>query len=306
MLVSFCVKCYNQKEYIADALQAAFAQTYRPLEIVVSDDASSDGSVDVIEKCIAEYRKNGGDVPIVFVRNERNLGNVGNWQRLCEAARGDVLVKADGDDVSHPNRVERILANWTADVMCLVHAADTIDEAGRKMGTFEKADGCFGAASAYARETFTKFGPVSHMAAADDEVYLVRAKMLGRVKQIGERLVDYRIGSGFSSIRKDFRNRMHLNYIRTWESRKQSILDGQFLGVDAAVRERLVRAERAERAMVVLWSAEPIWRRWSAYLHCSHGRIGSKVWAVRLLQLLPRALSDSLVNALASIRHHRV
>ena len=43
-LVSFCVKSYNQKELLKEALQGAFAQTYRPLEIVISDDGSTDGS----------------------------------------------------------------------------------------------------------------------------------------------------------------------------------------------------------------------------------------------------------------------
>ena len=43
-LVSFCLKSYNQKRYLKNALQGAFAQTYRPLEIVISDDGSKDGS----------------------------------------------------------------------------------------------------------------------------------------------------------------------------------------------------------------------------------------------------------------------
>ena len=47
-LVSFCLKSYNQKEFLKEALEGAFAQTYRPLEIVISDDASTDGSVELI------------------------------------------------------------------------------------------------------------------------------------------------------------------------------------------------------------------------------------------------------------------
>lgn len=303
MLVSFCIKCFNQEAYIEGALKAAFAQTYRPLEIVISDDASTDRSVAIIEKCIADYRSAGGDIPVVLIKNDRNLGNVGNWQKLCEVAKGEVLVKADGDDVSHADRAARIMAHWGPEVKCLVHAADTMDVDGRRLGTFAKADGCFGAASAYARETYSKFGPIDYAESADDEVYLARAKMLGVVKQIDERLVDYRIGSGFSSIRNDFRNRMHKNYIRTWESRKQSVRDGDCLGVEAAVRARLVEAEQREAAMVELWSEEPWVRRWCAYARCEHGPFGSKVWSVRLLQLLPRRISDWVVNALAAVRH---
>ena len=44
-LVSYCVKCFNQEQYIGKALEAAFAQTYEPLEILIGDDCSTDGSM---------------------------------------------------------------------------------------------------------------------------------------------------------------------------------------------------------------------------------------------------------------------
>ena len=55
-LVSFCVKCYNQERYIGEALEGAFAQTYRPLEIVISDDASTDRSWEIITEAVAKSR----------------------------------------------------------------------------------------------------------------------------------------------------------------------------------------------------------------------------------------------------------
>ena len=58
--VSFCIKCYNQAHLIGEALAGAFEQTYPNMEIVVSDDASTDGSVDVIKKLVEEYRSGGG------------------------------------------------------------------------------------------------------------------------------------------------------------------------------------------------------------------------------------------------------
>ena len=76
-LVSFCVKCFNQERYIGEALKGAFAQTYRPLEIVVSDDASTDRSWDVIEAAVAEYRRRPDAADVVLNRNASNLGNLG-------------------------------------------------------------------------------------------------------------------------------------------------------------------------------------------------------------------------------------
>lgn len=303
MLVSICIKCYNQEHYIRNALEAAFSQKYNgDMEIIISDDASSDGSVEIIKSCIAEYKAGGGKSRVVFLRNERNLGNVGNWQALCKAARGDILVKMDGDDISMPNRIERIVANWDTHTKCLVHAAIAMDIDGKEMGAFEKSDGCFGAGSAYSRDTFSEFGDIKYLSAADDEVYLWRARMLGDVKQIGERLIRYRVGSGFSSITYDFRRRMYDNYVRTLESRRQTARDIYSLS-DADVKRWkpiVLGMERKESAMVVLWSEASIMRRFKAYASCERGRVGTKVWAVRLLQLLPRRLSDYIVNNMAT------
>ncbi len=44
MLVTIGVKCFNQEKYIGAAVRAALRQTHRPLEVVVCDDASTDGS----------------------------------------------------------------------------------------------------------------------------------------------------------------------------------------------------------------------------------------------------------------------
>lgn len=315
MKVSCCLKCYNQAEYIALALEGLLAQTYRPLEIVIADDASTDGSLGQIQKTLSSFgvqlapdgRKGvfvgmtpDNGLRVVVARNEGNLGNVGNWQRLCELAQGDILVKADGDDISMPNRVETIVAAWEPETMCLVHAAETMDLAGRPVGTFAKADGCFGAASSYSRQCFTAFGPIFYPKAADDEVYLWRAKMLGRVKQIQDRLIHYRVGSGFSSIRNDFRRRMWSNYERTVESRKQSLVDAAAAG--DGWPERVQASLEQESATMCLWSEAALRERWLAFNRFEHGRLLSKGGLMHRMQLLPRPLADMVTNTIAAFR----
>ena len=61
-LVSFCMTNYNQIEYFRDALLGAFAQTYSPLEIVISDDHSTDGSDVMIRQMIERYKNSGGSI----------------------------------------------------------------------------------------------------------------------------------------------------------------------------------------------------------------------------------------------------
>ena len=213
-LVSFCVKCYNQREYICDALDGAFAQTYRPLEIVISDDGSSDGSIETIRRKIDEYYSRGGDIPVFFNCNEKNLGNVGSWIVFGGIAHGELLVKADGDDISMPQRVERIVDAWVANgkkAKLIDHVAVDMDVSGKATGGVRKF---LGAAQAYSRECWDKF-PVRGVMppnywGGDDIVFSIRACAIAGVDNyqlvMEDQLVWYRCGSGATTKKTRYRD----------------------------------------------------------------------------------------------------
>ena len=212
-LVSFCLKSYNGRRYLREALDGAFSQTYRPLEIVISDDASTDGSWEFIQEEVGR-RDPGDGVSVLLNRNPANLGNLGSWERLCELAHGELLVKADGDDVSLPERTERIVDAWLADgkratVIC--HSGWQIGKNGEKKGRIRNASvgAELGAAMAFARCVYRNFGPSGlDPRLPDDAVYVRRALMLGPALEIPDRLIRYRLGSGVSSNEWDLRVRM--------------------------------------------------------------------------------------------------
>ena len=54
-VVTFALFAYNQDEYILEAAEGAFAQTYEPLEMILSDDCSSDGTLEVLQEMAATY-----------------------------------------------------------------------------------------------------------------------------------------------------------------------------------------------------------------------------------------------------------
>lgn len=110
-LVTFALITYNQEQFIRQAIEGAFAQTYQPLEIIVSDDCSTDGTFEVVQATAAEYR---GSHAVRLNRNDRNLGIVGHVNRVFAMARGCLIVAAAGDDVSLPNRVEALVELWSA------------------------------------------------------------------------------------------------------------------------------------------------------------------------------------------------
>lgn len=104
-LVTFFIVSYNQEDYIAAAVDGAFAQDYPNLEIVISDDCSSDRTWNIIQDKVARYN---GPHNIILNRNEPNLGPRENFNKvLYELSHGEIIVGAAGDDISRKDRVSK-------------------------------------------------------------------------------------------------------------------------------------------------------------------------------------------------------
>jgi len=98
-LVTIAMPTYNRADgYLAEALESALAQTYAPLEILVSDNCSTDDTTALV----ARY----DDPRIRYVRHDTNLGAQGNFDFCLDAARGDFFVMLHDDDRMDPDLVE--------------------------------------------------------------------------------------------------------------------------------------------------------------------------------------------------------
>ena len=101
--VSFLVLTYNQENYIYDAIMSGCSQDYEgEMEIVVSDDASTDRTQQEIERAI---RDNTSQFCIRYNRQNTNQGIGGNMHDGLALCSGDIIVYNDGDDVSLSHRV---------------------------------------------------------------------------------------------------------------------------------------------------------------------------------------------------------
>jgi len=97
--VSILIPVYNAREFVAEAIRSALTQTTGNLEVIIVDDASTDGSGDIIA---------GFDDPrIRRFRNQTNLGLVGNWNESLRHAKGRFITMLHQDDVMEPTNVER-------------------------------------------------------------------------------------------------------------------------------------------------------------------------------------------------------
>ena len=98
--VSVIVPAYNSAETIAIALNSLVSQTWSNMEILVIDDASTDGTREVIESFAQQYPH------IVYLRNPKNLGAYPTRNQGYQKATGDFITVHDADDWSHPQKIE--------------------------------------------------------------------------------------------------------------------------------------------------------------------------------------------------------
>jgi len=127
-LVSVCIGAYNRKDYVRECLDSALAQTWPRKEIVVVDDASTDGTREILQSY--------GD-SIRLILRDRNSGicPVTRNQAVREA-RGGYVAFLDSDDVWHPEKLSRQVAFMEAhpDIPLCHTLCHVIDERSRVVG----------------------------------------------------------------------------------------------------------------------------------------------------------------------------
>lgn len=212
-LVTFALFAYNQEKYIREAVEGAFAQTYEPLEIILSDDCSTDRTFEIMEEMAAEY---AGPHRIIARQNNRNLGLINHVNIAVDVASSELIVFAAGDDASSAHRVERIVLCFLENpVVMLVHSqAWIIDEQGNEAGllnppitdintdlkTLALANGIYiGATGAIRKRIFKNFGPITEPDTYEDLTFGFRAALAGTIFYLPEPLVKYRSNIGIAS-----------------------------------------------------------------------------------------------------------
>lgn len=103
--VSICIPNYNYRRYLSDALTSSLNQTFRDIEVLVVDNCSDDGSMELVE----EFARR--DPRVIAHRNERNIGMFGNFNRCLELARGRYIKFLCADDILEPGCVEALLGS---------------------------------------------------------------------------------------------------------------------------------------------------------------------------------------------------
>ncbi|WP_417875628.1 glycosyltransferase family 2 protein [Winogradskyella sediminis] len=102
-LVSICIPTYNGAKFIAEAMDSVLCQTYNNLEIIVSDDASKDATLEIIRSYESKT-----DIPIFIYPHQPN-GIGANWNHCIKKAKGEYIKFLFQDDVLEPECVEKMV-----------------------------------------------------------------------------------------------------------------------------------------------------------------------------------------------------
>lgn len=129
-LVSVILPCYNAMPFLPMALDSIIHQTYTNLEIICINDGSNDETPAVLEA----YAKK--DNRIRVIHNETNLKLIGTLNKAIGLAKGEYIARMDADDISHLERIERLLSLLIKENMDVVSCnSEFIDMQGKKIST---------------------------------------------------------------------------------------------------------------------------------------------------------------------------
>lgn len=104
MTISVCIPTYNQAAYVEKTVRSVMAQTLLPNEVIVSNDCSTDGTKEILDKLAAEF-------PLLRVIHQPvNLGMSGNTNTCLREAKTDIIVKLDSDDFLLPDYIKKLYA----------------------------------------------------------------------------------------------------------------------------------------------------------------------------------------------------
>lgn len=118
-MISVCMATYNGARYLNAQLDSILKQLSSQDEVVISDDGSTDDTLDII-RSYNDYR-------IKLVHNSGRKGVVGNFENALANAKGDFIFLSDQDDIWHDNKVEVVMCALK-DSQLVVHNAQLVDE----------------------------------------------------------------------------------------------------------------------------------------------------------------------------------
>ncbi len=250
--VSIGILTYNHENFIAQCLESCLDLKYENLQIIISDDASKDNTVAVIENILSSLTSKH---EIIFIKNVQNLGLAGNFNKVFyETADGDFLITLGGDDAIAYDYIQEALDQFETNPKALMmdFNATVIDQNNHVISNHEQLDfsaksytlddyiylntvKSFAPARMLKKELLSSFSPISLNCPTEDTVLVLRAVMTGELLRVNKRVVLYRKHLGNISNIKSMKKMSHFKTIA------QYIKDALHLYEKDLISEELIK-----------------------------------------------------------------
>lgn len=136
-LVSVAVITYNSSKYVLDTLESIKAQTYKNIELIISDDCSKDNTMQLCEKWCEQNKERFARIQ--YVEGEQNTGVSANCNRAEDACEGEWVKIIAGDDMLLPNCIETYIdfVKNNNDAICIFSKVEVFGENKIKVDNFK-------------------------------------------------------------------------------------------------------------------------------------------------------------------------
>ncbi len=191
---------YNGEKYLEKQLNSIYTQTYKNIEVIVTDDCSTDKTVEILK----QYSKVHG---LKYFVNEKNIGFVKNFEKAITACKGDYIALSDQDDIWEIDKIH-ILHHQISDALLIHSDALLIDGEGEVIDPsytqnshkvlrkdiieyFFNND-TTGCTMMFSKKLLSTILPIPENIIAHDWWIAIQAKQQGKITYIPEALVRYR------------------------------------------------------------------------------------------------------------------
>lgn len=130
-IISVAMCTYNGEAFLREQLDSIRSQTFPPDELIICDDVSQDGTLDILYSF-----KETCNFPVKIIANQKNVGVCKNFENAIMLCSGDVIVLADQDDIWQPFKIEIINKYFLENPLCgyVFSNAELIDKYGTPIG----------------------------------------------------------------------------------------------------------------------------------------------------------------------------
>jgi glycosyltransferase involved in cell wall biosynthesis len=296
--VSVIMAVHNEEDFLAEAVESALAQDYPSLEVVISDDGSTDRTREIARGFAARQPER-----VVLVHGDSNEGKAVAANRALAAAKGELVAWLDGDDVMLPGKLSAQVAmlERRPDAVGCTHDAEVFDsDSGEVLGSFTQI---YNGRPLREGGVDLWFDPTYRMLPSATMFRAAAAPAHGldpRLTRVMDWLFDievFRNGTCVASQEMLVRYRRHSGQLTAPENRERG-LEGGLLVMDVveARYPELRRQARSSRAALLLGESRRLARlgdRRAALARASEGvRAGGPHGVARIATHLVRAARD--------------